>query len=289
MPSEPVTHEVEESDIQNGMYIGPMGGPPFPSMEGVLPSTYLDPACNGAEASIVSEAWEGAKLIVEAQTTIVSDYDYNLPHKTWLGDGLNASGKPVVEYRSKSIADNFKKLARLYGGGIDDKEIIVWRCTEGLKDEPMCSQQMGAGVLALALSAEYSGRNGHGNRVHDDKEGQLRMASFPVSTAHALLHETWHYRIVSQPRTADYATGVETTYNLARREGTRVAFTNADSYTYDGLAIYLQQTFKSRLPPTTKDHLDTLMGLDGKRPGGKMPSGKRREAVYLNKPGMLGV
>jgi hypothetical protein len=285
---ESLTHEVGEPDFQDGMYIDPMGGPPFPLMKGVLPSTYLDPACNSVEESILREAWEGAKLIVDAQTTIASEYDYNLPHKTWLGDGWNAKGKPVVVYRVKSIADNFKRIARLYGGGIDDKEIIVWRCTEGLQDEMMCGQQRDDDKLFLALSANYPGRKGHGNRIHvtmfcplffrretlgeqigrykDDKDGQLRMINFQPSTAHALLHETWHYDIVSKPPTLDYATGVYDTYNLARINGTRLASTNADSYTYDGLAIYLQQTFKSWIPPTTKDHLDILNGLDEKRP-----------------------
>jgi hypothetical protein len=73
-----------------------------------------------------------------------------------------------------------------------------------------------------------------------------------------MLHETWHYHAASIPRAIDYKEGLLPCYDLAREKGAEIAHVNADSLTFDGLAIYIHQTFKSLHAPTVAKHLELL-------------------------------
>jgi hypothetical protein len=52
---------------------------------------------------------------------------------------------------------------------------------------------------------------------------------------------------VSSPRTDDYASQAQKVWNLAKDKGTSWSYVNADSYALDGVAIYVQQHYKSSM------------------------------------------
>lgn len=59
-----------------------------------------------------------------------------------------------------------------------------------------------------------------------------------------MLHEIWHLKdLISKPQTKDYVYEAQNCWNLAKDKGTWWATENADSYTMDALAIYVQQHF----------------------------------------------
>ncbi|EPE31040.1 Metalloproteases (zincins), catalytic [Glarea lozoyensis ATCC 20868] len=265
---------MDEPDIQNLNYIDPSSGLPFPPLKYVFPSTYLDPECTGAEELILKHAWRVARDIVAAQTTTFRDYNYDFPHSCWLGDDWNSAGD-----HSKYIADSFKLIQRLFGGLMKDKNIIVWRCSESSNPSLICRTGIDGTQLETTATTKYHvGRQGRGywvqttlfcprffqyetlkqqvERYKDEKEGQLRIANFEYRTAKTMLHETWHYGVVSDA--IDYVYGSQACYKLARSNGAQITSLNADSLAYDGLAIYLHRKFKSIHPPTTEEHLEAL-------------------------------
>jgi hypothetical protein len=80
------------------------------------------------------------------------------------------------------------------------------------------------------------------------------IENFQGTTAMTMFHEVYHYKdLVSRPRTDDFAYHATETYNLAKQEGTRVAYVNAESYAFDALAIYLQQRFNTKYPPAPEE------------------------------------
>ncbi|EPE24122.1 Metalloproteases (zincins), catalytic [Glarea lozoyensis ATCC 20868] len=264
LPLPPDIHIVDEDGLQDGNYIDPKGGPPFPPMSYFFPRTFLDPACDKEK---LLEAWEHVKQIVEAQTGDIEDYDYNLPHSIWLGDEWNAVGNPVLQGRSEAIAENLKRIANLFNGVIDDNEMFVWRCTEPLVDESVCFVKKTNREVIATTAKHWNERTKMREQMimfcplffqqpaitdiirnyFNDQIAQRYMENFYGSTAQFMLHEMWHWGVVSDPPTLDYKYGIEEAYELARTDGTKVAYVNADSYTYDGLAIYIQQAYFSSI------------------------------------------
>jgi hypothetical protein len=239
----------------------------FAPLHNVFPGTYAHSGCNSLQISELKAAWDDAKLLAEAQTNIVVGYNYNLPHRTWLGDEWNAGGTPKQAYQAEAIEDNFTELARLFRGEMGGKQETIWRCTEEKDDsEEQCDGKTYASTyhdlnsvktgyvrqtsLFCPLFFELEALTLLIDRYKDDKNGQLDMHNFESNTAHTMLHEIYHYELVAlgRPQIIDYATGTDKNYALARVNGTGVAYVNADSYAFDALAIYLHQTFKSSMP-----------------------------------------
>ena len=83
------------------------------------------------------------------------------------------------------------------------------------------------------------------NAVKNSPYRQKVMENFEVTRTGSLFHEIWHmYKLVSVPRTLDYAYQAQNVWNLAKDKGTWWSTENADSYHMDAVAIHVQQTFK---------------------------------------------
>jgi hypothetical protein len=153
---------VDEPDIQDGKYTDLTGGPPFPPLEGMCSQ---DPACTSVQKSNLTDAWNDAKAIVEAQSTFVSGYDYNFAHTTWIGNDWNATGDRKINFRTKNIAANFLRIARLFGGKLGEKELIVWRCSDDADLLLLCGSEDDDPLETMAMTKYYNGREGRGYRV----------------------------------------------------------------------------------------------------------------------------
>ena len=78
------------------------------------------------------------------------------------------------------------------------------------------------------------------------------MENFHLNRGQVMFHETWHYKLlVSDPRAEDYAYQAQPVWDMAKdpKKGTNWAYVNADSYALDGVAIYVQQYYKSSMSP----------------------------------------
>lgn len=82
-----------------------------------------------------------------------------------------------------------------------------------------------------------------------DAHAKYVMENFETNRGQVMLHEVYHYTVVSNPRTGDYAYKAKNTWDLAKNSGTWYAFVNADSYALDAVAIYIQKHFKTKEPP----------------------------------------
>jgi hypothetical protein len=161
--------------------------------------------------------------------------------------------------------------------------IFVWRCTEPdpFGGNLLCPVENDNGFQPYA-SSSYEGLTRSGryfdqqvvmwcptfwdlpimeemlNRHASNQHKQIKMDNFALSTASIMLHETWQFGIVSNPRTLDYAYYADSTYQLARTVGATMAYVNAHLYTLDAVAIYTQQYYRSPTPPMAPVHLTSL-------------------------------
>jgi hypothetical protein len=233
-------------------------------MPGVFPRTYIDPRCTTEERSKIKTAWDEAKLLVD---------DYREVHKLWFGNEWNARDTPVHAGRSKAIADNFKRLARLFNGELPDSENFLWWCNDH-PNEDRCSDEEGEEFTDAQLGARtwYRDDQDFGQdkehviniqhvvfcpmwfeaeslvkqiaRYKDDEAEQKFIENFESNAGVYMLHEIYHWRVVGSPPIVDYAYGAENSINLAREKGTEFAYGNSDSYTLDALHLYMMQAFK---------------------------------------------
>ncbi|KAI4114600.1 MAG: hypothetical protein LQ338_007981 [Usnochroma carphineum] len=156
--------------------------------------------------------------------------------------------------------NNFGRLRQLYSDHAQRSEYIYWycydygsTCTEGVQAYSwdsngwfwsnhytvFCDPFYGQPTLDDAIKKNK-------NNIHEQKI----MENFQTNRGQIMFHETWHYKNrVSSPRTGDYAYRAQKAWELARDSGTNYAYVNADSYTLDAVAIYVQQYYKSSMSP----------------------------------------
>jgi hypothetical protein len=230
-----------------------------------FPGTLIQDQCSDKQKETLKTAWKGAKKLAEAQTSIVSGYDYDAVHRAWFGDDWNVKGDPEVEARTKTITDNMARLAKLFRGEVEDHENFVFWCEDKRGD---CDGDTWAASFFNTM--EQGTRHYQSTAFcpiffeedileefvemfggHPDKETRIDL--YEETTAVTMLHEIYHYNfVVSNNPILDITTNAEDNYRLAREKGTKETYLNADSYAIDALVIYLQQRFKSSTPALPK-------------------------------------
>jgi hypothetical protein len=234
-------------------------------MDNVFPRTYVDKTCTDEEKAIMKTAWDEAKLLADAATNIVSGYDYNVPYTQWFGDDWNVKGNSRAELRTKLITNNFRRLRKVFRGDIKKSEYFIWWCKDDLGQ---CTGQTQAAtwrnkkrdgqrwiylqetvLCPLFMNGETLGEQIARYENDEDEKEQIQIDNLEENTAQTMLHEIFHYGIVSKPQTLDHAEAAELNNKLAREAGTKMTFVNADSYAFVCLAIYVHQTFQTSMPP----------------------------------------
>ncbi|EPE31553.1 Metalloproteases (zincins), catalytic [Glarea lozoyensis ATCC 20868] len=235
-------------------------------VKGGFSRKFVESKCTDEQKERLKSAWEDAKLIIEAQTNIIAGYDYDLVHRTWMGDDWDARDTPEKEGWGKIIEDNFARIAGLFRGEYGKSEEFFWRYTPE-PDDDLCDDGKMYANNYYNLDFHLSGNHMHtitfcppywsletiGEQIarhKDDEMGQMNMVNFVATTSHIMLHEIYHIKLATQPQTIDYAIEYHEALDLARTYGMEFTHVNSDSYTHDAVAIYLQQTFKSSKPPT---------------------------------------
>jgi hypothetical protein len=254
--------------------------PPYyaiPNARGFLPFSpflsriFIDPTCSEGQKIILQQAWDKAKLLAQAQTGNLQDYDYNTVHQFYLGDDWNAPGTPddpLPRYRSRAIVNNFNRLKKLFNGEVATDEYIYWYCEDS---QSRCSSIQGSGVTSNSREGWSTFKNSHTtiwcpdffniaplkqqtDLYFFDARNQTIIDNFDKNCGTVMLHEIWKYEhLVCDPRTNQdklfiQENRAEQIWELARLSGTRSAYITADSYTMDALAVYLQQLFSSTIP-----------------------------------------
>ncbi|EPE35588.1 Metalloproteases (zincins), catalytic [Glarea lozoyensis ATCC 20868] len=238
------------------------------SVSGLFPNTFMDPTCSEEQKSKITSAWNGAKKLIEAQTSFDSSHD-SVPHKTFFGFDWNVKGDTEAEYRTTKIVENNERAGKLFKGEVPDNEQFNFYC----KDiEDNCDESETA---AISWYKKKAGNQGFIQttvfcpdffdevdnleelieQYKDKPDEQVKLELFEMTDAITFLHETYHYRVVHLNKPAildydskagDYDTGSsEDNWYLARDKGTIETSVNADSYVFVALVIYLQQTFKT--------------------------------------------
>ncbi|EPE25506.1 Metalloproteases (zincins), catalytic [Glarea lozoyensis ATCC 20868] len=235
-----------------------------------FPNLKIDGHCDNTQVLILQRAWEESKLLAKAQTGNVSGYDYDLVHKTWLGQDWNRTGKPLLAYyinhRTRSIAKNFEQLKRLYDGIIAGTQWIYWwchdpgaHCQANKKDYSTIAESWidkSSGIREIyhtvwcPLFFEQETLENQITRTKNNIADQVILDNFELNSAVTMYHETFHYdNLVGYPSIKDTVFYADQCYQLAKVIGTEKAYVNADSYTVDALAIYIQQKFQLSSPP----------------------------------------
>ncbi|EPE24123.1 Metalloproteases (zincins), catalytic [Glarea lozoyensis ATCC 20868] len=248
-------HAVEGDDT---LTVDPLQGPPFRRMEGVFPQTLISGECTAEQESIIKRAWDDAKLFTEAQNgKWKKDYDYDKTHKFWLGDDWNATTHPEAGVRERAVIVNrkIKLVGRLFKEAhLHHNQWFLWRCNNARRLNWECSDVRNAGTWAeqsertqnimemTTFCESFFKLETIGGQVaqhKDDADKLAKIGYFEQSTAKTLLHEVWHYNILGWPPIADLAYGMYNCRKLAIVNGTKRAFINSDSYTFDAINIYL--------------------------------------------------
>ncbi|EPE33152.1 Metalloproteases (zincins), catalytic [Glarea lozoyensis ATCC 20868] len=209
-------------------------------------SIYIDPECNDVQEGVFHDAWEDAKLLSKAQFGNVDGHGDDKPHKMWLGDSWNKRGSrynAVTNERTGDIYKNIWSMKSLFDNqGTEENERIYWWCQD-IRNECNEANIYGGYFKTTENIPQPDGPE-----------------NFQYNTAMTVLHEAYHYQnLVCDPPIDDHAWGAIDCYNLAHTYGTKKAYLNADSYALDALAVYLQQTFNTEVPPAPEQWLDHFM------------------------------
>ncbi|KAI0516856.1 hypothetical protein F5B22DRAFT_183430 [Xylaria bambusicola] len=192
----------------------------------------------------------------------LDDFDFDKIHKQWLGNDWNGWGW-FYDYKT-AIHNNLANLAQLFlNQGFQQHEYIYWYCYD-------YANQCDMGTVAYSWSSVYFFWRNHYTvfcprfasfqtladdirAASQDQHKQRIMENFHTNRGQIMLHEIYHYTVVTNPRTDDYAYQAQQCWDLAKNQGTWYAFENADSYALDAVAIYVQQHFESEEPPIPRD------------------------------------
>ena len=99
------------------------------------------------------------------------------------------------------------------------------------------------------------------DNVRSDPREQEIMDNYWGNQGYTFFHETYHYGgSVSDPRTGDYCYKAEACWEMAAdtSKSTGWAMVNADSYTLEATAIYMQQYFKTPRPAVPRKYTIAL-------------------------------
>jgi len=158
------------------------------------------------------------------------------------------------------LLENFGRLQKVFSNDPPSGEYIYWYCYD-------YGNECSPGTVAYSWSSIYFLWRNHYtvfcpglapkieslatqiNRAAGSVDAQRVMENFQTNAGEVMFHEIWHYTMVSQPRTEDYAYRAQDTWDLAKNRGTDYAYVNADSYALDAVAIYVQQHFSNSMSP----------------------------------------
>lgn len=224
---------------------------------------FIEKKCDAGKKLKIKEAWKEAKLLIDVQSNTRSDYNYDIPHTQWLGKDWNSKPSSFggLDYASMT-AKNVFRASRTYDDLALEHDYVYWYCQD-------YSGQCTKGVQAYSWdeighdwSKHYTvfcdpffdrmSLDDNMKKYADNKHEQKVMENFQLNRAQIMFHETWHYsHMVSEPRAKDYAYKAQQVWEMAEdpKKGTNWASVNADSYALDGLAIYVQQYYKSSMSP----------------------------------------
>lgn len=241
-----------------------------------FPNMKIDVSCDDTKKKILKTAWKESKLLAKAQTKHVKGYDYDLVHRTWLGEDWNRTldfGLPNaidINNRTRSISKAFKRIKLLYAGVMKSNTEILWWCqyphdrcerdSRGLATiaETWLDKKKGStdSKHHTVWCEEFFKRETLGEQVaryDQNKPEQHVIDNFEENTAVTMFHETFHFPyLISWPRVKDYTDDSDSAYQMAEVLGTQKAYRNAHSYAMDGLAIYIQQRFQLDSPPAPR-------------------------------------
>jgi hypothetical protein len=233
------------------------------TINGQIPRKFIETQCDDERKFKITDAWDEANLLAQAQTTFKLGYEYNIPHTQWLGENWNDESSWIpwrYDYR-KLIGDNFRRLNQLFSDNAQPKEYIYWYCFDWGNHCGPLVQAYSWDSNGLFWSNHYTvfcppffnERKTLAKQILDN-EGEIHkqkvMEYFQLNRGQIMFHEIWHYgRLVSSPRTTDYRYQAQASWELARDDGTAYAYVNADSYALDAVAIYVQQHYKSSMSP----------------------------------------
>lgn len=237
-----------------------LSGSPITTL-GQISRNFIEKKCDAGQKFKIKEAWKDAKLLADAQTKTVLGYNYDIPHTQWLGKDWNSDGWSFWKWDYRSmIAKNMVRSWGIYSDNAPEHDYIYWYCydysglcTEGVYayswDEEGLVWSNHYTVFCGLFFARMS-LSDNMKKYANDKNEQKVMENFQLNRAQVMFHETWHYKyLVSDPRAKDYAYQAQKTWKLAKDKGTNWAYVNAYSYALDGLAIYVQQYYKSSMSP----------------------------------------
>ena len=231
--------------------------------QGQISRKFIEKNCNAGKKLKIREAWKEAKLLADAQTKTVLSYNYDIPHTQWLGKDWNSDGWSFWnwDYRSM-IAKNMVRSFGIHSDNAPQHDYIYWycydysgECTEGVQAYSWDEEGLFWSNHYTVFCDPFFDRMSLDDQMKkyaNDKHEQKVMENFHLSRAQIMFHETWHYKyLVSDPRAKHYAYQAQKVWNQAKdpTKGTNWAYVNADSYALDGVAIYVQQYYKSSMPP----------------------------------------
>ena len=231
--------------------------------QGQISRKFIEKKCDAGKKFKIKEAWKEAKLLAAAQTKTVLGYNYDIPHTQWLGKDWNSDAWSFWNWDYRSlIGKNMVRSFGIYSDNAPQHDYIYWycydysrQCTEGVQayswDEGGIFWSNHYTVFCDPFYERMSLEDNMKKYANDTHEQKV-MENFHLNRAQIMFHETWHYKIlVSDPRAEDYAYQAQAVWDLAKnpKKGTNWAYVNADSYALDGVAIYVQQYYKSSMSP----------------------------------------
>ena len=239
-----------------------LGTSPF-TTQGQISKKFIEKKCDAGKKFKIEEAWKEAKLLATAQTTTVLGYNYDIPHTQWLGKDWNSDSWSFWKWDYRSIiSKNMVRSFGIYTDNAPQHDYIYWYCYDYSGECTDATQAYSWDEEGLFWSNHYTvfcdkfyerktladQIKKHANNKHEQKV----MENFHLNRGQIMFHETWHYQyLVSDPRAKDYAYQAQAVWDLAKnpKKGTNWAYVNADSYALDGVAIYVQQHYKSSMSP----------------------------------------
>ncbi|TVY87169.1 hypothetical protein LAWI1_G007467, partial [Lachnellula willkommii] len=243
------------------------------TINGQIPRKFIETKCDAGKKLKITNAWGEANLLAKAQTTFNLGYNYDIPHTQWLGKNWNDESSWIpwrYDYR-KLIGDNFRRLSQVFSDNAQSGEYIYWycydyadECTEGVQAYSWDSIGTFWSNHYTVFCQPFYDRQNLGDQIAkyaNNVQQQKVMENFQLSRGQIMFHEVWHYKdLVSSPRTNDYAYQAQSVWDLAKDKGrgTSWSYVNADSYALDGVAIYVQQHYKSSMSPVPWRELANL-------------------------------
>ncbi|KAH7383540.1 hypothetical protein BKA64DRAFT_160898 [Cadophora sp. MPI-SDFR-AT-0126] len=269
-------------------------------IEDGIPRTFYETKSCGSDqdpksfGSKIIAAWDEAKKLALAQTTARLDYDFGKVHTQWLGKDWDGWGY-FYDYK-RIIADNLNNLRKVFStNSFPSHEYIYWYCYD-------YANKCDPGTVAYSWSSFYIGWRNHYTafcpifesiwtlddairNAESSYHRQRIMENFETNRGQVMLHEVYHYTVVSNPRTGDYAYRADASWNISRDGGTWWAFENADSYALDAVAIYVQQHFSQSEPPIPQRYYkDTAEARNIDLPPAPENPGASRQLVFADTP-----